>query len=603
MAAITTTGTLTAGNSRTFALAPGSALTLTLLPNCRVTVTETPETVSASDAGGNSPRVHNHQLAGVFTYGPYAMGGSVVVDNASNSGSTVTWGRKDTAVTTSSDGLSLVSGDRNFPLNPVSPRLGQSMLILGDSFAFQTNGGAGPSGLTFTRASDVVTVTGATSHIFYPGALLSAVGLADVADEVQFVPATYISSSSFSYPSAGADGVIAQRSSGSGAVIMHHAYQSAGFWSHWNRLTAGAYTLVNNAGFPGATTDVIAAKVATHVAPYSPQRVVYFAGYNDLTAARTVAETVASIKAAVDAYPGALWDIFSTAPFNSAAANNTAANLRLLTRYYTELKIAFADYHNVRVHNTLALWGLSTGLAKTGYINTGDNIHPGPRAMYEAAKYLLALDVKAQTGIQLPYTTLDTRTADAASRCLLDNPLMGTSVASTLTNVTGNMPTGGSGALTGTSASGVSSIASRSDGFGSDWVVTYTPANADNVLRMSFSGLQARFVSGGTIESIVMKVSVSGVVAGKIKQMQMGMVWIADGVTYASSSFESTGSSSTIDHIQQEDVVDLVFSMRNVKVPTFASLTTARLDFTIQHSAAGTEVVAKIAQAQITLAA
>ena len=114
MAAITTTGTLTAGNSRTFDLGPGSALTLTLLPNCRVTVTETPETVSASDAGGNSPRTHNHQLAGVFTYGPYAMGGSVVVDNASNSGSTVTWGRKDTAVTTDSAGTSLVSGDGEF---------------------------------------------------------------------------------------------------------------------------------------------------------------------------------------------------------------------------------------------------------------------------------------------------------------------------------------------------------------------------------------------------------------------------------------------------------------------------------------------------------
>ena len=113
MAAITTTGTLTAGNSRTFALAPGSALTLTLLPNCRVTVTETPETVSASDAGGNSPRTHNHQLAGVVTYGPYAMGGSVVVDNASNSGSTVTWVRKDTVVSTDSTGTALVSGDGN----------------------------------------------------------------------------------------------------------------------------------------------------------------------------------------------------------------------------------------------------------------------------------------------------------------------------------------------------------------------------------------------------------------------------------------------------------------------------------------------------------
>ena len=111
MAAITTTGTLTAGNSRAFALAPGSALTLTLLPNCRVTVTETPETVSASDAGGNSPRTHFLQYGGVFTYGPYAMGGSVVVANASNSGSTVTWRRKDTVVTTDSTGTALVSGD------------------------------------------------------------------------------------------------------------------------------------------------------------------------------------------------------------------------------------------------------------------------------------------------------------------------------------------------------------------------------------------------------------------------------------------------------------------------------------------------------------
>lgn len=130
MAAITTTGTLTAGNSRTFALAPGSALTLTLLPNCRVTVTETPETVSASDAGGNSPRTHNHQFAGVFTYGPYVMGGSVVVDNASNSGSTVTWGRKDTTVSTSSDGLSLVSGDGSFLIGPVASGAWMKVLSL-----------------------------------------------------------------------------------------------------------------------------------------------------------------------------------------------------------------------------------------------------------------------------------------------------------------------------------------------------------------------------------------------------------------------------------------------------------------------------------------
>mgnify|MGYP000202070745 CR=1 FL=1 len=113
MSTTTTTGTLTAGSSKTFNLAPGSALSLTLSPNVRVTITETPETVSGSGVGGNTTRVHEPQLAGTFAYGPYAMGGVVVVAVASNSGSSVAWTRKDTVVSTSSDGLSLVSGDGN----------------------------------------------------------------------------------------------------------------------------------------------------------------------------------------------------------------------------------------------------------------------------------------------------------------------------------------------------------------------------------------------------------------------------------------------------------------------------------------------------------
>jgi hypothetical protein len=188
------------------------------------------------------------------------------------------------------------------------------------------------------------------------------------------------------------------------------------------------------------------------------------------------------------------------------------------------------------------------------------------------------------------------------SKNLIDNPLMGTSTASTLTNVIGDMPTGGGGALSGTSASGVGSLAARSDGFGNEWTVTYTPANADNTLRMSFSGLQARFVSGGTIKQISMKVSVSGVVGGNIKNMQVAFIWIADGVTYAASVQEYANSATAAANFQREDVVDLIFSLRDIPVPVFTSLTTARLDFTIAHIASGTEVVAKISQAQVTLA-
>jgi hypothetical protein len=102
MSTTTTTGTLTAGSSKTFNLAPGSAVSLTLSPNVRVTITETPESVSGSGVGGNTTRVHEPQLPGTFAYGPYAMGGVVVVAVASNSGSSVAWTRKDTVVTTDS---------------------------------------------------------------------------------------------------------------------------------------------------------------------------------------------------------------------------------------------------------------------------------------------------------------------------------------------------------------------------------------------------------------------------------------------------------------------------------------------------------------------
>jgi len=56
-------------------------------------------------------------LPGTFAYGPYAMGGVVVVAVASNSGSSVAWTRKDTVVTMNEDSTSLVSGDGEWLLD------------------------------------------------------------------------------------------------------------------------------------------------------------------------------------------------------------------------------------------------------------------------------------------------------------------------------------------------------------------------------------------------------------------------------------------------------------------------------------------------------
>ena len=111
----TSTGTLTAGQSRTFNLAPASAVTLTLLPNARVTITESPAIVTATGLGGNATRVHEPRLPGTFTYGPYPMGGSVLVENESNSGSSVAWTETNALYAKDDDGnvTGLVGPDGN----------------------------------------------------------------------------------------------------------------------------------------------------------------------------------------------------------------------------------------------------------------------------------------------------------------------------------------------------------------------------------------------------------------------------------------------------------------------------------------------------------
>jgi hypothetical protein len=170
MSTTTTTGTLTAGSSKTFNLAPGSALSLTLSPNVRVTITETPESVSGSGVGGNTTRVHEPQLPGTFAYGPYAMGGGVVVAVASNSGSSVAWTRKDTVVTTDSTGTSLVDGaGNNYELGDVIDEFLRPTAradFLSKAVYYKTNEASGATLTDSLGNGPVLSIGGVTSGIW-----------------------------------------------------------------------------------------------------------------------------------------------------------------------------------------------------------------------------------------------------------------------------------------------------------------------------------------------------------------------------------------------------------------------------------------------------
>ncbi|HQL08159.1 MAG TPA: hypothetical protein PLE35_01060 [Lentisphaeria bacterium] len=163
----TSTGTLTAGQSRTFNMSPASAVTLTLSPNVRVTITETPAIVAATGLGGNASRVHEPRLPGVVTYGPYPMGGSVLVEVESNSGSSVSWVRSDSIVAESADGLSsLVDGGGNV-VTPKSAAFSAAVPLTG----LQTNMSSYvvTGAIAFTVASGAVTGGSATVDLVADG--------------------------------------------------------------------------------------------------------------------------------------------------------------------------------------------------------------------------------------------------------------------------------------------------------------------------------------------------------------------------------------------------------------------------------------------------
>jgi lysophospholipase L1-like esterase len=116
----TSTVTLAPGSSRTYTLAPGEAVTVATEPNCYVTVTETPDVISSADLDGQTNvRTSILQYKGSWTYGPYALGGTVVVAVSlakSTSSVAVTLGSAAAAVVGAAgaprrDGRLLLDGD------------------------------------------------------------------------------------------------------------------------------------------------------------------------------------------------------------------------------------------------------------------------------------------------------------------------------------------------------------------------------------------------------------------------------------------------------------------------------------------------------------
>lgn len=163
----TSTVTLAPGSSRTYNLAPGEAVTVATEPNCYVTVTETPDVISSADLDGQTNvRTSILQYKGEWTYGPYALGGTVVVDvslSKSTSSVSVTLGSAAAAVVGAAVGVANITRNADGTVSGyVWGGVSYAVTYDEDGFGVATiTGGGRTVTVTYNAAGQITEVTSA----------------------------------------------------------------------------------------------------------------------------------------------------------------------------------------------------------------------------------------------------------------------------------------------------------------------------------------------------------------------------------------------------------------------------------------------------------
>ena len=525
----TSTGTLVAGTSRTFDLAPASAITLTLPPNCRVTITESPATVAATSLGGNATRVHNPRLPGTFTYGPYPMGGSVLVENGSSSGSTVTWVRSDSLIAESATGgLSLVGPDRILPLG-LTPN---TVMLFGDSIterAFKYISLAS-SGITDngdgTATALIATAPNSTTNQVSVGEVIRVLGSATPKFNQLEATVTAVSNSpaySITYTLGAnyADTPFTEAPQ----IVRYTRLTPKGWWTYFQHLANADFEVVGNCAQGGTQIAYITQILQRQYPNVSARFGFVLAGINDIyVGSRTLAQMIADMTELLGLAVQRVQHlvVFTIPAMGSSKSGWSTARMqqqmqfnRWLTQYAAGIGAIVVD-SNAATSNNVPYGSPSdtNGVPSSGMVT--DNTHPTAVGAYALAKaaYAKVQDL-VTVGALWPTNAVDSVYYDADSKYMLD-------ASHVLLSGTGGTKTAGSGTISGNSPDGVTvawitsgsgltatlttparTVADDGDAVGDNLVIALSgTAGALSLLRISVAATAARFAFGDLIRSI-----------------------------------------------------------------------------------------------------
>jgi len=277
-------------------------------------------------------------------------------------------------------------------------------------------------------------------------------------------------------------------------------------WQTWaNMFIGGRLNWIRNAGVIGERSDQILARVGSDVIPYSPTFCTVLAGRNDNNqgvAVSVVKQNLQAIytqllSAGIQVIAVTLQPVYTGAAISPPSTANSAWENELnvwIREYATNTPgMILADFAQVFIDPLQ-----SPNIAKVGYCKT-DNVHFSPKGARAVGAYFASLiSPLVPPRNYLPITITDTYGTSPTAN-ILDNGFFTGTGGTVAGGASGTVASNWTVSIDAGTPTAAASVASRSDGFGSDQVVTITSASAsDQVAVKNTASFASRLSTGAT---------------------------------------------------------------------------------------------------------
>ena len=373
-------------------------------------------------------------------------------------------------------------------------------------------------------------------------------------------------------------------------------------WFNWLQLLSeNTFSLLNNAGVSGNTTQMMNARIETDVISYKPKYTFVLGGINNIgTNNDSVSTIIADLQLIYTKLKNEKIHVFclTILPLYTGHANVNATNtgkIQDVNKWIREWCQLNDGFTLIDTYAAVIDPGSATGVALSGYLRT-DNIHPsakGARAMGAAAYAVTNKFIQKTAHHVMAYT--DSYAYNSASKQQAPNPTMTGSGGSTVngaggtltaTTVAASWTAGFSAGTAGdacTLTTAQRTVAADGDTIGSNQVCTISSAGATTNVKVRNTGLAAQFSPSDRVYAEAY-FSVKNMV--NVKGVHLYLFITSNGTSYTVN-----GMSPVATIYDQTDFTGPIITPE-FTIPAGGAVTSAQIIAEITFSGAGSAVFA-----------